>query len=152
MFKGQNTNHDWTIPVIASGKGTITYSGVITYKNHTTESIPPTDTDRDLIEFGPPNQVIISVLPDTTMIDFTKVKLVKLDLDYSDPAHNITMHREFKIKEGDTPAPWTFYARDPSKTSYNFATTYYLSTTPPQVVQVPAAPSSDTDLILMMPS
>jgi len=152
VFKGQNTNHDWTIPVVSGGKGKITYSGVISYKNHTTESIPQTETDRDLIEFGPPNQVIISVLPDTTMIDFSKVKLIKVDLDYQDTTNNIAMHHEFKLKEGDAPAPWTFYARDPAKTAYNYAATYYLSTTPPQVVQVPPAPSTDTDLILMMPS
>jgi hypothetical protein len=151
-FKGQNTTKDWAIPIIASGPGRITYSGVITYKDHTTEDIPPTTTTRDLIEFGPPNQVIITVLPDTTMIDFTQVKLIKLDLEYKDDANHIDMRHEYKLKSGDDPQPWTFYARDPSKTAYTYATTFYLAGSPPKIVEAPPAQSSDTDLILMMPS
>jgi hypothetical protein len=152
-FTVQNRSKDWPVPIINNGKGKITYSGVISYKDHTTEEIPPTDTTRDLIEFGPPNQVIISVVPDTTLIDFTQVKLVKLDLEYKDDANKIDMKHEFLLKDGGAmPVPWTFYARDPAKTSYTYATTFYMAGTPPKVVQVPAATSSDTTLVLMMPS
>jgi hypothetical protein len=48
--------------------------------------------------------------------------------------------------------PWTFYARDPSKTSYTWTAAFYMATTPPTVVKTPPATSSDTDLILMMPN
>lgn len=151
-FSGQNRSKDWQIPVISGGNGSVTYSGVISYKDHTTEEIPPTDTSRDLIEFGPPNQVIISVLPDTTLIDFSQVRMIKLDLEYKDDANKIDVKHEYLLKDGMSPQPWTFYARDPAKTSYSYAMTFYMAGTPPKVIPVPAAASSDTDLVLMMPS
>jgi hypothetical protein len=151
-FSAQNRQKDWTIPVVTNSKGQITYSGVISYKNHTSENIPETTTTSDLITFGPPNQVIISVLPDTTLVDFTKVKLIKLELEYKDAAHQIDVKQEYVLKQGSTPQPWTFYARDPNATSYTWSATYYMGTTSPQVVQVPPATSSDTDLVLMSPS
>jgi len=151
-FTAQNRQKDWTIPVVTNSKGQITYSGVISYKNHTSENIPETTTTSDLITFGPPNQVIISVLPDTTLVDFTKVKLIKLELEYKDDANRIDVKQEYVLKQGSTPQPWTFYARNPNATSYTWSATYYMGTTPPQVVQVPPATSSDTDLVLMPPS
>jgi hypothetical protein len=151
-FSAANQSHDWTIPVIASGKGMISYAGEITYKDHTKEQIPESSTDRDLIEFGPPNQVIISVLPDATLIDFNQVKMVKLDLEYKDDANKIDVKHEFLLKAGATPTPWTFYARDPSHTDYTYSATFYMATTPPTVVQAPPTTSHDTALVLMMPS
>jgi hypothetical protein len=150
-FSSGKTQYDWLIPVVAHSKGQITYSGVITYKNHTTENISPTTATADLIEFGPADQLIISVTPDTTMLDFTQVKLVKLELEYADPAHDIDVKHEFVLKEGANPPPWTFYARDPKLTSYTWSATFYMGT-PPKVVQVPPSTSSDSDLVLMMPS
>lgn len=152
MFTGQNRQKDWPVSIVANSKGVVSYSGVISYKNHTTESIPETQATSDLIEFGPPNQVIISVVPDTTLIDFSKVKLLKVNLEYKDPAHQIAAKQEFLLKQNSTPQPWTFYARDPNLTSYTWSATFYMNTTPPQVVQVPPSTSTDSDLVLMMPS
>jgi hypothetical protein len=152
LFTAQNRQKDWAVPVIAHSKGKITYSGVVSYKNHTTEDMPETTVSTSLIEFGPPNQVIISVLPDPTLIDFTKVKLIKVDFEYVDPAHQIDLKQEVVLKQGVNPQPWTFYARDPKLTSYTWSATFYMGTTPPQVVHVPPSQSSDSDLVLMMPS
>ena len=38
------------------------------------------------------------------MIDFTKVKLVKLELEYKDDAHQIDVKQEFVLKQGCNPA------------------------------------------------
>ena len=113
--------------------------------------MPDTPTTSDLITFGPPNQVIISVLPDMTMIDFAKAKLVKVDLEYTDAAHRIDVKKEFVLKQGATLQPWTVYARDPNLTQYNWTATFYLGTAPPTTVTT-SGQSSDSDLILMMPS
>ncbi len=152
IFKADTRQSDWKIPVVANSKGVITYSGVISYKNHTTESIPDTTTTSDLIEFGPPNQLIISVLPDTTLIDFTAVRMVKVDLEYQDSANQIDVKQEFLLKPGVTPQPWTFYARDKTKTAYTWSATFYMAGPPPKAVQTPPATTSDIDLVLMMPS
>jgi len=151
-FTAQNRQKDWQIPVVAHSKGKITYSGVVSYKNHTTENMPETTTTSDLITFGPPDQVAISVQADPTLIDFTKVKLIKLDFEYADPAHQIDIKQEVVVKQGATPPAWTFYARDPNLTTYTYSATFYMGTNPPQVVKGPATKASDTDLVLMMPS
>ena len=151
LFTAANRTRDWAVTVLNGAQGQIVYSGVINYKDHTNEDIPETTTTKELIEFGPPNQVIVTVAPDPTMIDFTKVKLVKLNFEYADPANKIDIKKELVVKQGSTPQ-WTFYARDPNKTSYTYSATYYMAANPPGVVQIPASSASDTDLVLMMPS
>jgi hypothetical protein len=152
-FSSANRNHDWTFPVVRGGQGQITYSGVISYKSHTTENLNATTTTSNLITFGPPNQAIITVTPDPVMLDFTKVKLVQVNFQYADPANNVSNQQEIVVKStGATPPSWTFYAKDPTKVTYTYQATFYLSTTPPSVVKQPSQTSSDTDLVLMMPS
>lgn len=76
-----------------------------------------------------------------------------MNFEYSDPANNIDVKQEIVVKpQSVTPSSWTFYARDPNKTAYTYQTTYYLATTPPSVVKQATASSSDTDLVLMMPT
>ncbi len=152
QFKTGQTQRDWAVPIVANSKGQITYSGVISYKDHTTENIAETTTTSDLITFGPPNQVIISVTPDTSLIDFTQVKLVKLELEYKDAAHNIDQKHEFLLKEGVASPTWTIFARDPNATSYTYSATFYIAGNPPKTVAVPPTTTSDTGLVLMMPS
>jgi hypothetical protein len=152
-FSDKNRSYDWKFPVLAAGQGKVTYSGVVSYKNHTTENIPDTTTPSTLITFGPPNQAAITVTPDSALIDFTKIRLIQVNFEYTDAANNIDVKQEIVVKpQSVTPSSWTFYARDPSKTAYSFQATYYLATTPPSVVKQPAASSSDTDLVLMMPA
>jgi hypothetical protein len=155
-FNAQSREFDWKIPIVAGGKGQVSYSGVISYKNHTTENFTGQPTTNDLIEFGPPNQVIVTVLPDTTLIDFSKVKMIILNLEYVDAAHGLDIKQEYKLLSNTNIQPWTFYARDPTKTSYTWSATYYMApvppaTTPTEQTTAPA-PSSDANLVLMMPS
>ena len=152
-FTSQNRSHDWTFPVVSGSQGTITYSGVITYKDHTTENIPDTPSTSNLITFGPPNQAIVTVTPDAALLDFTKVKLVQVNFSYSDAANKLSYQQEIVVKPtGNTPANWTFYAKDKSKLAYTYSTKYFMATNPPSVVEQPPVSSTDTDLVLMMPA
>jgi hypothetical protein len=152
-FTNANRTHDWTFPVLGNGQGTVSYLGVVSYQNQTTENIPSTDAKGTLIAFGPPNQAKVTVTPDPALIDFTQVKLIQVNFQYQDPANNISAKQEIVVRPtGCTPPSWTFYARDPSKTAYSYQATFYLATTPPTAKPVPSASSSDTDLVLMMPS
>ena len=152
-FTSANRSHDWSFPVIAGGQGIIHYSGVVSHKNHTTENIPDTTSTASLITFGPPNQQIITVTPDSSLLDFTQVKLVQINFSYSDPANNIALNQEVVLKQsGATPPSWTFYVKDPTKTAYTYQATFYMNGNPPTQKKQAAATSSDTDLVLMMPS
>jgi hypothetical protein len=152
-FSTQNRSHDWVFPVLGAGQGKISYSGVISYKNHTTENIPETTVSGSLVTFGPPNQVVMTVTPDAVLIDFTKVKLIQVNFEYKDEANNIDVKQEIVLKATSvTPLSWTFYAKDPQKTAYTYQATFYMTAPTVSVVKQPAVSSSDTDLILMMPA
>lgn len=152
-FSSQNRSHDWVFPVLGSGQGKITYAGVVSYKNHTTENIPDTVVTGALVTFGPPNQVVMTVTPDPALIDFTKVKLIQVNFEYKDEANNVDVKQEIVLKATSvTPPSWTFYAKDPQKTTYTYQTTFFITAPTPSVVKQPAVSSSDTDLILMMPA
>ncbi|MGP0095903.1 MAG: hypothetical protein ACLPHI_02610 [Terriglobales bacterium] len=151
-FTSANRSHDWSFPIIAGGQGMIHFSGVVSNNNNTTENIPDTTSTSNLITFGPPNQAIITVTADASLLDFTKVQLVQVNFSYSDPANNIALNQEVVLKStGSTPPSWTFYVKDPTKTAYTYQATYYMVGNPPTQVQQPPATSSATDLILTMP-
>ena len=152
-FTSANRSHDWSFPIVAGGQGVIHYTGVITHKDHTTENIPDTTSTASLITFGPPNQQIITVTPDSSLLDFTIVKLVQMNLSYNDPGNNITLQQEIVVKAtGATPPSWTFYVKDKTKTAYTYQATYYLAGNTANPVKQPATTSNDTDLVLNMPS
>jgi hypothetical protein len=151
-FTSANRSHDWSFPVVSTGSGTIHYSGVVSHKDHTTDNIPDTTATTDLITFGPPNQAIVTVTPDASLLDFSQVKLVQVNFSYADPPNKIALQQEVVLKStGATPASWTFYVKDPTKTAYNYQATFYMTSTPAPI-KLPSATSSDTDLLLTMPA
>ena len=152
-FTSGNRSHDWSFPVIAGSQGVVHYSGVVSHMNNTTEDIPDTTSTSSLITFGPPNQEIITVTADATLLDFTKVALVQVNFSYADPANNIALNQEIVLKPtGATPPSWTFYVKDKTKTAYTYQATYFMAGSPPTQLQQPPVTSSATDLILMMPT
>jgi hypothetical protein len=153
QFSAANRTHDWTFLVIPGAQGQVSYTGVVSYKDATQQNIPETTSTSTLITFGPPDQTIVTVTPDPALLDFTQVKLVQLEFQYSDPANNLSLQQEIVLKStGATPPSWTFYTKDPTKVAYTYTATYYMASTPPSVIKQPAVTSSDTDLVLSMPS
>lgn len=153
-FTSQNRSHDWLIPTIAGTDGVVTYSGVVMHKNHTTDNIPDTTAKGTLVTFGPPNQSIITVSVDGSIVDWTKVKMAKVEFNYADAANNIALAQEILVKQtGSTPSTWTFYTKDPAKTAYAYTVTYYLAGPPPTVTTEPPVPTcTDTILVLTGPA
>lgn len=153
QFSSQNRTHDWTFLTIPGAQGVVSYTGVISNKNQTQENIPNTTSASSLIAFGPPDQTIVTVTPDPALLDFTQVKLVQVEFQYSDPANNLALQQEIVLKQsGATPAAWTFYTKDPKKVAYTYTVTYYMSTPAGKVIKGAPVTSTDTDLVLPMPS
>jgi len=110
------------------------------------ENIPPPRSHRpDRIWTS--NQVIVSVLPDATLIDFSKVRLVTVNWSIR-IRNQIDVKQEFKLTQGATvqPGPST---PGSSKTSYTWTASFYMAHSA-DGGQDGARTSSDTDLILMM--
>jgi hypothetical protein len=81
------------------------------------------------------------------------VKLIQVNFEYVDVPNKIDIRQEIVVKpQSVTPPVWTFYAKDPNKTSYTYQATFYMATTPPSIVKQTPVTTSDSDLVLMMPS
>ena len=153
-FSAANRSYDWTFPTLANSNGIVSYSGVVMHKNHTTDNIPSTNATGSLVTFGPPNQAIVTVTVDSSVLDWTKVKMAEVDFSYTDAANNIALTQEMLVKQsGCSPASWTFYTKDPTKNAYAYTVTYYMATTPATVNTMPPVPScTKTLLVLTGPS
>lgn len=115
--------YDWTFPVISETGGDVSYGGVITRKNGGTPetlAVVPATSNTIVIGKAPPKAVTVSVMPD--LIDFSKVKLVKVSLhsDQADPA-------DFIFKSGGTLQTWPVNIADPSKLAYTYTVTFFLT-------------------------
>jgi hypothetical protein len=119
---------EWKIPVIDAKAGKLTYTGTIKYKNGLSEDIPQATADRNSIVVGPQIAKVLSVQLLADLIDFTKTKLVKTTLNYSDPANNLDVTNDFIFKPGAiNPVIWTVNLKDKLKTKYNWHASFFLS-------------------------
>jgi hypothetical protein len=122
-----NKFFDWTFPVIDETGGKITYSGTIKYLDNSEETIPKTETTDNTILAGPKvtGFVDVQVLPD--LIDWTLAKLVKVSLQYTDPANGINAKKDFIFKDGVTdPGLFKVELKDKTKTAYQWQASFFM--------------------------
>jgi len=144
---------DWTFPVIDDSTGTITYSGSIQFQDGQVQNIPETTATKDTIMVGRPKDdtefLSVTVQPD--LLDFSKLKLVKVALHYSDPDHDMDSTKDFIITKSTTNAPtWTLRLQDKKKRSYEFKASFFLLDGTSRTVG--PIPSSEPILLLEMPA
>ncbi len=119
----------WSIPVIDARAGKITYSGMVSYKNGLSEDIPPTVAERNSIVAGPQIAKVLSIQVIPDLIDFTKVKLVKVSLHYTDPTNEVDESKDCIFKPGTTVPPfvWNVNLKDKQKSDYTWQASYFLN-------------------------
>lgn len=119
---------EWRIPVIKGVQGAVKYSGLIRYFDGTEEPIAETVADRPTILVGPSVREVleIMVLPDF-MFDNPDVRLVRVALSYSDPAHSVSERKDFTFRPGDGEQFWTVELKDKNKIDFQWKATFFLS-------------------------
>jgi hypothetical protein len=124
-----NSFATWSIPVIDSRAGKITYSGTISYKNGLSEDIPATVAERNSIVAGPQIAKVLSIQVIPDLIDFGRVKLAKVSLHYTDPANDIDESKDCIFKAGDTVPPfvWNVNLKDKQKSDYTWQASYFFT-------------------------
>lgn len=120
---------DWTFPVIDDTAGVVTYSGSIQFQDGQVQNIPDTTATKDTIMVGRPKDdtefLSVTVAPD--LLDFTKLKLVKVALHYVDANHDIDSTKDFLITKATTTAPaWSLRLQDKTKRSYEYKASFFL--------------------------
>lgn len=119
---------DWTFPVIDDTAGTVTYSGTVQFQDGQVQTIAETTATKDTIMVGRAKDdtefLNVSVQPD--LLDFSKLKLVKVTLHYSDPGHELDSTKEFLLKANSSAPTWTLRLQDKTRRSYEYKATFFL--------------------------
>ena len=118
---------DWHISALTGGKGQTSYSGKIKMQSGAVVDIPLTTAASDTIYIDPdPGASFLDVSIEPAMVDWTKVKLVIVELHYGGPTDE-TPNKSVAVKSGakiDSPA-WHLKIKDKSKLGYDWSATYY---------------------------
>lgn len=120
---------DWSFPVIDDSVGKVTYSGTIQFQDGQIQNIAETTAAKNTILLGRPkdDSEFLSVTVQPDLVDFTKVKLVKVALHYADPAHEIDSTKDFIITKNTSTAPvWTLRLQDKTKKGYEYRASFFL--------------------------
>lgn len=119
---------DWNIPVIDDSKGTVTYSGSIQFQDGQVQNIPDTTAEKDTILVGRAKDdtefLSVNIAPD--LLDFTKLKLVKVSLHYTDAGNNVDSTKDYLLKANSSAPTWTLRLQDKTKRSYQYTVTYFM--------------------------
>jgi hypothetical protein len=139
--------HDWPIPVIDPTGGEVTYSATIAYKDGTSEEIPPTTATSDTIILPPPTEAFLEVLMVPDLVDWTKVRLVRVALSYSDPEHGVAFAKDAIFSPSKSAAEtWRVPLKDKDRDQYTYKITYFMA----DGVQKTVGPTQTDDRTLIL--
>jgi hypothetical protein len=142
---------DWSFPVVSPTLGKVTYSGTVAFKDGTIEPIPDTiaPTDTILVPKAPQDVLEVMIVPD--LLDWSKLRLVKVSLRYEDAGNNISETKDYILtpqkKDMQT---WKMELKDKTKNQFTYKVVYYLTDGTQRPVNPPA--TTDGTIILEMPA
>jgi hypothetical protein len=124
---------DWNIPVFHRTKGKISYSGTIQFADGTAQDVTqggqPADLTKDTLMVGRQRDdsefLTITVLPD--LLDFTKLKLAKVSLHYTDGAVTDLAKDIVLRANAAPPPPWSIRLVDKTKREWTWDAEYHLA-------------------------
>ena len=119
---------DWIFPAIDADAGAVTYRATIQRRDGTIEEIDETEAASSTVMVGPSvaDRIEIEVIPD--LLDATLLKLVKVDLAYTDDANDVS-ERESLIFRGDNlqMQSWTVDLKDEEATTFSWKATFFMA-------------------------
>jgi hypothetical protein len=145
-----NPFFDWSFGVIDIDGGQVTYSGTIKYKDGTSEDIAQQalPAGRRTIEIGKVGAVL-KLVPIPDLIDWTAVKLAKVDAHYVDAANKIDKSYEWILRpNAGPPQEYDQSLTDPAQNSFTWTATFYMATTPPTEQVIPLQTATDGSFVV----
>jgi hypothetical protein len=133
---------DWEFPAIDDRVGQVTYKGTIQLKNGQVEEIPETVTEDLTIMVGRKIEDVLTVKVLPNLVDFTKVDLVIVSLDYIDQANDINEHNELVFDGSSKVAQtWVLPLKDKSKNQYKWYAVFFMKDGSERKTQPEATPN-----------
>jgi hypothetical protein len=139
---------DWTFPVVDELGGTVTYTETIQFADGSRKENPevPATKSTILVGVAPSDEFLtVDLLPD--MLDFNRIKLVKVTMHYADTANQIDNRKDFIFKSGSQSQQYKVRLADKTKKGYEYSMEYYLAADNAKKSSGPK-PATDSTLIL----
>jgi hypothetical protein len=126
---GASQFFDWTFPVVDDDGGQVTYKAIVSYKDGTSDPVPPTVATTDTILLPPITEAFLEVQVVTELVDWTQVRLVRLSLSYADPPNDVAEAEDFIFSPtSKANVAWKVPIRNKQLDEFTYQITYYLAT------------------------
>jgi hypothetical protein len=138
---------DWSFPVIDDSSGKVTYKATTAFKDGTTEELPSTVAATNTILLPPVTEAFLEVDVVTDLIDWTLVKLVRVELLYTDPDNEVNHAKSLIVSSTNAGGQkWKVELKDRQKDEFTFTITYYLTSG----LQKKVGPTKTRDRVLIL--
>jgi hypothetical protein len=117
----------WAFPVIRQTGGRISYSFVTNYRNAPPHEEPEREATKSIILVGDVPVAFLEVSLVPLLIDWGDVKLVKVEMHYTDPGNGLDLRQDFLFKDGAPEAKWAVGLKNASLNGYEYRATYFLT-------------------------
>ena len=144
----------WEFPVVREAGTTLSYAVLYTFH----DGRPPVEVPRAvtgertlLLGLEPPDKVKLNVEVLADLIDFTKVKLAKVSLQYDDPDNDVHETASAVFRAGaPTSWKWATDLKDKTRKAYTWSATFYLTDGTHR--DVASTTTSDGTVVLEVPA
>lgn len=119
---------DWEFPVIDENAGVVTYAGSIVYKDSTIVEIPETVTTSSTPIIGEAIADRLSILVLADLVDFSAVRLARLELNYRDDGNGVLERKDF-VFAANRPKEqtWNLKLKNKAQVEYEWEATYFMA-------------------------
>ena len=151
QFEAASDRQQWIVPVYAGGPTSFRYKSLITYKDgHTVQNDWQTQTGTATLAVGEVFGATLSVTCLCDLIDWTKVRLVKVSLHYADAANQIDETNDLVFTPTrPSAAPWVVPLASAANSVFTYAATFYNSDG--TETSIPVTSTKDPTIILQVP-
>lgn len=125
---------EWRFPTIDDAQGQLSYRATINNLDGTSKDIDVPAATGTSFDLGEKFEAFLEVNVVPELLDWTKLKLVNVSLQYDDDANDVHHATDIIVREGGTPDPWKVPIVDEAKRAYTVTTTYFLETGERKVV------------------
>jgi hypothetical protein len=148
QFTSLNDKNLWVVPVWANGPTSYRYRTSIAYKDgHTVQGDWTPVSGSGTLNIGDVFAKTLNVSFRTDLVDWTKVRLIKVSVHYTDQVNQIDESDDLIFTQSKQGAQtWTLPIKDASKAAYQYTTTFF-NTDSTQVTLTPVNTSENTILL-----
>lgn len=119
---------DWSFPIVSETGGVISYKATVAYKDGTSTTIQKTVATSDTLILPPATEAFLDVQMVTDLIDWEKVKLGRVSLNYADPDNRIAEAKDFIFSTTKHEnATWRVELKNKELDTFSYKVTYYMA-------------------------